>query len=103
MNEERIQQVLSIEKEAHQIHEAAVRDADQLLMLANQEVEMIIEKAQKKARQDAQKLVAGAQEKEQGTLILSAMEEKIKQAINTAKGNFEPAVSYVLNRALGKE
>jgi len=103
MNDERIQQVIAIEKEAQQIQDAAVRDSEQLLMLANQEVDKIIEQAQKEARLAAQQLVAEAQAKEESTRILNEVEEKIKQAQNLSGKNFDRAVTYVLDRVIGKE
>ena len=103
MNEERIQQVISIEKEAFQIHENAVRDSQQLLMLANQEVDTIIGKAQKEAALEAQKLVADVPVNEESARILKEAEEKNARAIDLSRGNFELAVRYILDRAIGKE
>ena len=103
MNEERIQQVLSIEKEATQIYETAVRESEQLLISANQEVDAILEKSKKEAQQAAEQLVAEARGKNEDTHILSVAQEKVNHAINLSKGNLELAVAYVLDRALGKE
>ena len=45
MNEKHIQQVLEIEKQAQEIQEAAVREAQQLPILAEQEAQALVEKA----------------------------------------------------------
>ena len=63
MNENRIQQVLEIEKQAQEIHEVALRDAQQLPILAEQESQVVMEKARAGAQEEARQLVANAQAK----------------------------------------
>ena len=102
MNQERIQQVLSIEKEAKQIYETAIRESEQLLSLAHQDVETILEKAKKEARQQAEHLLAEAQAKDEDTHFLSALNEKMDHAKNLSRANLESAVDYVLDRVIGR-
>ena len=65
MNENRIQQVLEIEKRAQEIHEVAIRDAQQLPISAEQESQAVIEKARAGAQEEARDLIASAQAKEE--------------------------------------
>ncbi len=45
MNERNIQQVLKIEEQAQEIHEAAMKEAQQLPLVTEQEAQALIEKA----------------------------------------------------------
>jgi F0F1-type ATP synthase membrane subunit b/b' len=85
MNEERIQQVLEIEKRAQEIHEDAKREAEQLL------------------KQVDRRLVESAQAEEETAKILADAEEKINRSKNLAKGNLDRAVGFVLDRVAGRE
>ena len=102
MNEERIQQVLEIEKQALEIHDGAKREAEQLLKQVDQEAQALIEKAQKDAQEEARRLVASAQAEEETARILADSEEKINRSKNLAKGNLDRAVGYVLDRVAGR-
>ena len=62
MNENRIQQVLEIERRAQEIHELAIREAQQLPISAEQESQALLEKARVGAQEEARQLVANAQE-----------------------------------------
>jgi vacuolar-type H+-ATPase subunit H len=103
MNENRIQQVLEIEKQAQEIHEAAIREAQQLPILAEQESQAVIEKARVAAQQEARELIANAQATEETARILAAAEGKNNQVEALAMSNFDRAVNYILDRVTGKE
>jgi len=103
MNDERIKQVLDIEREARQIHDTAVHDSEQLLIAADQEVGSIIETAQSEAQKEARRLVAEAQSKEESAHILADAQEKVNRTKDISGENFEHAVRYVLDRSTGKE
>jgi vacuolar-type H+-ATPase subunit H len=103
MKEDRIQQVLEIENQAREIHEAAVREAEQLIKQADQEAQDLIEKANTDAQEEARRLVANAQAKEEIERILSEAEDKVKHSKDLAKGNLDRAVGYVLDRVAGRE
>ena len=100
MNEKHIQQVLEIEKQAQEIHEAAVREAQQLPIQAEQEAQAMIEKFRVDAQDEAQKLVTHAQADEETSRILADTEEKNKQMDAAAKKNFDRAVNYILDRVV---
>ena len=102
MNEKHIQQVLDIEKQAQEIHDAAVKEAQQLPVTAEQEAQALIEKARTEAQQQAREMVSGLKADEEGARILAEAEEKNKQFETEATKNFDRAVNYVLERVIGR-
>ncbi len=102
MNEKHIQQVLEIEKRAQEIHEAAMKEAQQLPVIAEQEAQALMEKAKAEAQQNAREMVSGVKAEEESARILSEVEEKNKQFEALATSNFDRAVSYVLERVVGR-
>jgi vacuolar-type H+-ATPase subunit H len=102
MNEKHIQQVLEIEKQAQEIHEAAIKEAQQLPMLAEQEAQALIEKAKADAQQEAREMVSKVHADDESARILSEAEEKSRQLEGQAKSNFDRAVAYVLERVAGR-
>ena len=102
LNEKHIQQVLEIEKQAQELHDAAVKEAQQLPILAEQESEALIEKAKAEAQQQAREMVSQVKADEESARILSEVEEKNKQFEALAMSNSDRAVDYVLERAIGR-
>ena len=102
MNEKHIQQVLNIEKQAQELHDAAMKEAQQLPVLAEQEGQALIEKARAEAQQKAREMVAEVKADEESARILSEAEEKNKQFEALAMSNLDRAVTYVLERVIGK-
>ena len=102
MNEKHIQQVLEIEKQAQEIHEAALREAQQLPLMAEQEAQALIEKAKAEAQQQAREMVSDVKAEEENARILSEVEEKNKQFEALALSNLDRAVNYVLERVIGR-
>jgi vacuolar-type H+-ATPase subunit H len=98
-----IQEVLEIEKQAQAIHEAAMREAEQLPILAEQETRALIEKAHTEAEEEARQLVASAQATEECARILAQTEEEANRTKTLAMSRFDHAVSYVLDRLAGRE
>ena len=103
MNEKHIEQVLEIEKQAQEIHEAAVREAQQLPIQAGQESQSLIEKAKTDAQQEARQMVSKVQADEESARILSEAEEKNRQFEALAMSNYDRAVAYVIERVAGGE
>jgi vacuolar-type H+-ATPase subunit H len=103
MNENRIQQVLMIEKEAQEIADAALREAEQLPVQAEHEAQKLIEKARAEAQEEARKLIAAAQSQEASAKIETDAEEKVKLIQKSSSGNIDRAVSFVVDRVAGKE
>jgi cell division septum initiation protein DivIVA len=102
VNEKHIQQVLEIEKRAQEIHEAAMKEAQQLPVIAEQEAQALIEKAQAEAEQEARDMVSKVQADEESARILEEIEEKNRQFETTAMSNLDRAVEYVLERVIGR-
>jgi vacuolar-type H+-ATPase subunit H len=103
LNEQRIRQVLEIENQAQAIHEAAVRDAEQLQKKANQEAQALVEKTRAEAQEEARRLVENAQASDERTRILAQSEEKSRQMETLATKHFDRAVGYVLDQLIGRE
>lgn len=102
MNEKHIQQVLEIEKQAQEIHEAAVKEAQQLPIQAEQEAQALIAKAKADAHEEARKMLAGLQPGDvsgQGGTDAASGNTEFEAS---AKQNFDKAVAFVLERVLGK-
>ena len=103
MNDQNIQEVLRLEKKARSVYDAAVHDAEQLPVQAEQEAQAFIEKASADAQNEARELIAKAEAKEEAGRILAEAEEKGKQMEASAKKNFENAVAYVLKQVVNRE
>ena len=102
MNEKHIQQVLEIEKRAREIQESAQKEAQQLPVIAEQEAQALIEKARTEAQQQAREMVSQVKADEESARILSEVEERNKQFEALSMSNFDRAVTYVLERVIGK-
>jgi vacuolar-type H+-ATPase subunit H len=103
MNENRIRQVLEIEKKAQELHTQAVNEAQQLPTQAEQEAQSILEKARAEAQEEARQIVARAKAEDEVARILTQAEEKNQNLEALAMSNFDRAVNYILDRVIGKE
>jgi vacuolar-type H+-ATPase subunit H len=102
MNENRIRQVLEIEKQAQAVYESAVREAEQLPARTEREATALIEKAQADAREEAHRMVEEAQAKEECARIMAGAEEENRRMESLAGGNIDRAVGYILDRIAGE-
>jgi V/A-type H+/Na+-transporting ATPase subunit G/H len=103
LKDQRIQEILEIEKNAQAIYEQAVKEAEQLPVQAEKEAQSIIDKARTDAEEEARKMLEKAKAEDEIGKISADAEEKVKHAETLAAANFHRAVSYVLNRVVGKE
>jgi F0F1-type ATP synthase membrane subunit b/b' len=103
VNENRIRQVLEIEKRAQENYDAALKDAQQLPTLAEQEAQEIVNKARAEAEEEAKQIVAKAKAEDEVSRILAEAEEKNRQLEAQAAGNFDKAVNFIIDRVIGKE
>lgn len=103
MNEKRIQQVLEIEQQAQSVYQAAINEAKQLPAQAEQDAQLIIEKARSDAEQEASRMMSAAQAEEETTKIQADADEKVRKNDILAQRNFSRAVADVLCRIVGKE
>ena len=102
MEEKQIQQVIKIEKEAQEILEAAMKESQQLPVIAEQEAQAFVEKARAEAQEKARQMLSEVKADEESSRILSEVEEKNKQFEAQAMGNVDRAVEYVLERVIGR-
>jgi len=102
LNEKHIQKVLEIEKQAQELHDTAVKEAQQLPVLAEQESQALIEKAKAEAQEQAREMVSKVKADEESARILSDVEEKNKKFEALAMSNSDRAVNYVLERVIGR-
>lgn len=102
MNENRIRQVLEIEKRAQENYDAALREAQQLPTLAEQEAQQILNKARAEAQEEARQIASKAKAEDEVAGILAEAEEKNRQLEEQAMRNIDRAVNYILDRVTGK-
>jgi vacuolar-type H+-ATPase subunit H len=105
LNEEHIEKVLDIEKQAQAVYDAAVREAEQLPVQAEKEAQALLEKARTDAQAEAHRLIAEAQTQAQdeSARIVKEAEEEAERMETLAISHFDHAVSYVLDQVAGKE
>ena len=102
MNENRIRQVLDIEKRAQENYDAALGEAQKLPALAEQEAQEILNKARAEAQEEARQIVATAKAEGEVDRILAEAKQKNSQLEARAMSNFDRAVNYILDRVTGK-
>ncbi len=103
MNENRIRQVLDIEKRAQENYESALSEAQRLPAQAEQEAQEIVNKARAEAQEEARQMIAKAKAEGDVDRILAEAEAKNQQLEALAMSNFDRAVNYILDRVTGKE
>jgi vacuolar-type H+-ATPase subunit H len=102
MEEKHIQQVLEIEKQAREIHEEAVREAQQLPIQAEQEAQALIAKANADAHEEARKMLTDLPSSDISSQITADGASKNSEFEASAKKNFDKAVAFVLERVIGR-
>ena len=102
-NRARIQQVLDIEKQAQATQDAAVREAEQFPLRADQEAQALIEKAKASAEDEARELVSHAQAEEECARILAQAATEVQSMEALGMSHFDRAVNFVLDRVAGRE
>jgi vacuolar-type H+-ATPase subunit H len=103
LNEKRIQDVIELEKQADAIYEQAVAEAAQIPVEAESESEQLLERTRMEAHSEARQVTENAKAEEECEKILSQSSEKMQQTETIARGNLTRAISYVLNRVVGRE
>jgi hypothetical protein len=103
LNEKHIQQILAVEQQASAIHDAAVKEAAQLPVLAEQEAQAKLAKAKQKAEEEARALLNNDETCEECNRILERSAEQLGRTERIAKMNHARAVTYVLARVTGME
>lgn len=102
MNEKHIQQVLEIEKQAQEVQEKAKLAAQDIPIRAEQEAQALLARARADANEEARKIIASAQSNDVSGQIASDIASKNSEFETLAKKNFDKAVSFVLERVIGR-
>jgi vacuolar-type H+-ATPase subunit H len=103
LNEKRIQDVIELEKQADAIYAQAVAEAAQIPVEAESESEQYLEKNRMEAHVEARQVTENAKAEEECERIISQSNEKMQRTETIARGNMVRAISYVLNRVVGRE
>ncbi len=103
MNEDRIQQIMAFEKKAMELYEAAIKQAEQLPNIAEQDAQEMIAKARREAQEEARKLVEQSTVEEELARLLEQLTESLTRTEQLAKINRDRAVDYALHRLIGLE
>jgi len=101
MKEDRIQQVLEIEKQAKEIQEQAKREAQEIPAKAEQEAQAIIMKARADAQEEARKMVESAQSNDASDQTVEDVSGN-SEFEAAARKNLDKAVAFVVERVIGK-
>ena len=103
MNEKHIQQVVEIEKQAQEVQEKARREAQEIPAKAEQEAQALIAKAKADAHEEARKMIAAAQPKDDASAQVAVDGASVNSEFEaSAKKNFDKAVAFVLERVIGR-
>jgi hypothetical protein len=103
VNENHIQQILAYEQKASEIYDAAIKEAEQLPVIAEQEAQAMVAKARQRAEEEARALLQPADIDEECARILDQLADKLSRTEKFAKMNHDRAVDYVLARVIGME
>ncbi len=103
MNEDRIKQIMAFEKKAMDIYETAVKQAEQLPNLAEQDVQAMIVKARQEAEEEARQMLEQSTAEQECARLLDQLAESLRRTEQLARMNRERALDYALHRVIGLE
>ena len=103
MNEERIQQLKEIEKNAQTLFEAAVQEAQRLPQQAKAQARELLETSRSTAQKEAQRIISAAKDNSENDRFVKQAEEDAKRKEALAMNHFDRAVNYVLHRITGRQ
>lgn len=102
MNEKHIQQVLEIEKQAQEVQDKARLASQDIPVKAEQEAQALLARARADANEEARKIIASAQSNDASGQITADIASKNSEFETLAQKNFDKAVSFVLERVIGR-
>jgi vacuolar-type H+-ATPase subunit H len=103
LNDDYLQQVAELEKQARAVYDAAVEEAKQLPVKAEADARVLLEKARADAEAQAKKLLAEAQSKSESESILRQTRQETERMKTLAMNHFNRAVGFVLDQLTGRE
>jgi vacuolar-type H+-ATPase subunit H len=102
VNEKRIREVIEVEQRALEMLAHAKRDAEQIPIQAEAEAAAIVENARAAAQDEARRMIEDAQKGDEATEIISQAQANMSRKAELADQNLEKAVTYVVERVLGR-
>jgi vacuolar-type H+-ATPase subunit H len=102
MNEDRVRQVLEIEKQAAALYDAAVGEADRLPSAAEKEAREEHDRILAAARTEAGRMLESAQAQEESAQILARAEEEIRRMEDAARKNHDRTAAFIVDAVSGK-
>jgi cell division septum initiation protein DivIVA len=102
MNEDRVRQVLEIERRAAATYDAAVQRAERIPSDAEKEAAAESERILAAARAEADRLVEAALAQEEAAQILARAEEEARRLNAAARKNMERAVGFIVDSVAGE-
>lgn len=105
LNEEIINQILELEKQAQKIHDDAQLKAGQIVQQAQQDADQLRQSAEKLRQKKVQQLLAeaGEEAKRERDRILDETSAEIEKLKAQAETHKQGAVQYVINRVTWRE
>jgi vacuolar-type H+-ATPase subunit H len=103
LNDDYLQQIVELEKQARATYETAVREAEQLPAQTEASARALLEKARADAEAQAKQMLAEAQTKSESESILDQARQETERMKTLAMNHFDRAVVFVLDRLTGKE
>ncbi len=103
MNEERIQEIMKVEQQVQAMQEDARKQAEQLPLQAEQDVKQLLQQTRTQADYEARQIISELREADETGQIQKAAEAASAGFEARARGNFEQAVRFVLDRVAGRK
>ncbi len=103
MNEDRIKQIMAFEKQAMDAYNAAVKEAEQLPVIAEQDAQDMVASARIEAEEEAMRLLAQSTAEKEAARMMDQLTESLQRSERLAKMNRDRAVDYALHRIIGLE
>jgi vacuolar-type H+-ATPase subunit H len=103
LNDDYLQQIVELEKQARAVYETAVHEAEQLPIQAEADARALLEKTRAGAEAQAKQLLAQAQSKSESDNILNQARQETERMKTLARNHFDRAVGFVLDQLTGKE
>ncbi|MFN2108944.1 MAG: hypothetical protein ACK2UI_04730 [Anaerolineae bacterium] len=103
MNDDYLQQIAELEKQARSIYDAAVEEAEQLPAQTEASAHTLLDKARADAEAQAKQMLAEAKRKSESESILQQANQETERMKTLAMNHFDRAVAFVLDRLTGKE
>jgi vacuolar-type H+-ATPase subunit H len=103
MNEKHIQQILVIEKQAQEVYQSAIKEAELLPVQAEKDAQKLLEQTRLDAENEARQMIEKAKSEDEVANVLAEAEKQVQHNDLIAARNIDRTVSFVINRVVGRE